>query len=162
VSLLLGAEHLALAAAGAHVVDRLVCEQAVVVDRLDGQVDAVVGHVGVIRVDQLADHRDHLVDVLGGSWHVGGAFDADALHRLEPDPLALGRDVLPRAILASGALDDLVLDVGDVRHEADLEPAPLEVAAQDVVDERGATVAEMRRAVHGGTAQVDADLARLA
>ena len=46
--LLLGAEHLALTTAGAHVVERLVGEQSVVVDRLDRQVDAVVGDVGVV------------------------------------------------------------------------------------------------------------------
>ena len=41
--LLVGAEHLALAAARAHVVERLVRQQPVVVDRLDRHVDAVVG-----------------------------------------------------------------------------------------------------------------------
>ena len=41
-------------------------------------------------------------------------------------------------------------------------PGPLEVAAQDVVHERGPPVTEMRRAVHRRPAQVDADLARLA
>ena len=73
MALLVGAEHLALAAAGAHVVERLVGEQAVVVDRLDVHVHAVVGQVRLVEVDELADHLDHLGDVLGGVRHVGRA-----------------------------------------------------------------------------------------
>src|SRR5690606_4803484 len=60
------------------------------------------------------------------------------------------------------ALDDLVLDVGDVRHESHVEPGPLEVAPQDVVLERRPAVPEMWRAVHSWAAEVDRHLARFA
>ena len=73
MALLVGAEHVALAAAGAHLVERLVGEQAVVVDRFDVHVHAVVGEVGLVERDELADHLDHLVDVLGGVRDVGRA-----------------------------------------------------------------------------------------
>ncbi len=156
------ADHLAIAPTRAHVVDGLMGEQAVVVDGLDRHVHAVVGDVGVVEFDQLTDHLDHLVDVVGGVGRLGGALEVDGVHRLPPDRLAPGGDVLPGPLLSQRALDDLVFDVGDVGHEAHIEAGPFEVAAQDVVHERGATVAQVRRAVHGGTTQVDADLARLA
>ena len=158
----LGAVDLALTTTGAHVVERLMGEQSVVGDRLDRQVDAVVGDVGRAAVDQLADHRDHLVDVVGGVRGVGRTLEVDRVHPLPPHRLAASGDVLPGPVLAQGTLDDLVLDVGDVRHEAHLEPRPLEVPAQDVVLERRPAVAEVRRTVHRGPAQVDADLPGLA
>ena len=43
-----------------------------------------------------------------------------------------------------------------------MQAGPLQVAAQHVVHERGAAVAEVGRAVHRGTAQVDAHRAGLA
>ena len=52
-------EHLALAATGDHVVEGLVGEQPVVVDRLDRHVHPVVGDVGLVELDQLADQLDH-------------------------------------------------------------------------------------------------------
>ena len=61
-----------------------------------------------------------------------------------------------------GAVDDVVVDVGDVRDVADLEARPLEVAAQHVEHEREAAVAEVRRAVDGRPAHVHRHLARLA
>ena len=71
-------------------------------------------------------------------------------------------DVSPRAILSRGTFDDLVVDVGDVRHETYLDTPISEVTTKDVVDERGSTMAKMRRAIHGGATEIDADLARLA
>ena len=79
VALLLGAEDLPLAAADQHLVERLVGEEAVVLDGADVHVDAVVGRVGAADLDQLADHGDHLVDVVGGVGDVGRRVDPDAL-----------------------------------------------------------------------------------
>ena len=76
--------------------------------------------------------------------------------------LALDRDLLGRAALAVGAVDDVVVDVGDVRDVANLEPRPLEVATQHVEHEREPAVAEVGRAVDRGTTHVHAHLARLA
>ncbi len=53
--LLLGTVDLPFAAAGQHLVDRLVGEEAVVLDRADVQVDAVVGRVGAADLDQVGD-----------------------------------------------------------------------------------------------------------
>ena len=160
VALALGADHLALAAAGEHVVERLLRQQAVVLDGAHRQVDAVVGAVGAPDLQQLADHLDHLVDPLGGVGDVGRALEADAVHGVPPHRLAAHGDLGGVAALALGPLDDLVLDVGDVGDEPDVEPAPREVAPQDVVLQRRPAVAEVRRAVHGRAAQVDRHRAR--
>ena len=70
------------------------------------------------------------VDVLGGVRDVVGVAHAEPVH--------LRRSTRPRTRAASsgsvrpslgGAGDDLVLDVGDVAHVRDVEPGPLEVAA---------------------------------
>ena len=108
---------LPLAAADQHLVERLVGEEPVVLHRRDVEVHAVLGGVGAADVDQLADHRDHLLDVLGGVGDVGRPVDADAVHRLEPDGLATTGDLVRVPALPVGAGDDLVVDVGDVRHQ---------------------------------------------
>ncbi|MEJ7720318.1 MAG: hypothetical protein WKF58_07635 [Ilumatobacteraceae bacterium] len=154
LALVLCAEHLALAAAGEHLVERLVGEESVVLDRRGDQVDAVVGDVGAPDVDELADHRHHLRDVLGGVGHVRRRLHVETVHRPEPHLLAPLRDLVPGALLASGALDDPVVDVGDVGDEAHLEAAPLGVAAEDVEDERHSAVADVRRAVDRRPADV--------
>ena len=88
VALALGADDLALAAAGEHVVEVLLGEQAVVLDGSHREVHAVVGAVGAADLEQLADHLDHLVDPLGGVGDVGRALEADAVHGVPPHRLA--------------------------------------------------------------------------
>ena len=89
VTLVVGAEHLAVAATDEHVVEVLVDEQAVVGHRLHAEVHTIVGEVRRTAGDQLFDHRDHLRHVLGGVRDVGGSVDVDLAHRLEPHRLAL-------------------------------------------------------------------------
>ena len=157
----LGAEDLTLTPADQHLVQRLVGEEAVVLDRADVHVDTVLGGIGPADLDQLADHGDHLVDVVGGVGDVGRRIDPDASHGLEPDGLAALRDLAGVAVLPLGPQDDLVVDVGDVRHQPHAEAGPLEVAAEDVIGQRGPAVTDVGRAVHGRSAQVDVHLARL-
>ena len=71
-------------------------------------------------------------------------------------------DVFPRTILSIGTVDDFVVDVGDVRYKANFQARPGEIAAQNVVHQRGPPVPQVRGAVHGGPTKVDADLAWLA
>ena len=86
---------------------------------------------------------------------VGRTLEVDRVHRLPPHRFALGRDLLPWPVLANGAVDDLVVDVGDVRDQSHVEAAPFEVAAQDVVRERRPPVPEVGWSVHRRPAQVD-------
>ena len=162
MALVLGTEHLAVTAAFDHVGEALVDQQAVVLHRLDIEVDAVVGRVAAADVDQLADHRHHLLDVLGGVRHVGRPGDTELAHGLEPHRLAFRRDVLPRPVLVVGPVDDRVVDVGDVADQSHVQTGPLEVTTQNVVDQRGSTVTEVRRAVHRRATQIDAHRAGLA
>ncbi len=88
-------------------------------------------------LDELRDEVEHAVDVLGRVGDVVGTADAEPVHLVEVRALVGLRELgLGRAPLG-GAGDDLVLDVGDVAHEGDVEPRPLEVAADHVEHERG-------------------------
>jgi hypothetical protein len=60
-----------------------------------------------------------------------------------------------------GALDDLVVDVGDVADVGDLGIAASEVAVNDVVGHERARVADVERAVDGGPANVHAYVLRV-
>jgi len=94
--------------------------------------------------------------------NIGGALHAQLPHRFEPHVFALLRDVLPGATFVVGAVDDLVVDVGDVGGKAHIEARIREVATQDVVHQGGATVTEVGRPVDRGAAEIDADLAWVA
>ena len=122
---------------------------------------AVVGRIGVTALDQRLDHADHGADLLGGTGahirveHVGGAHDADELVG------ELGGDLLGGATLLVGAVDDLVIHVGEVLSERDLVAARDEPAADHVEADEGAGVADVDVVVDGGAAHVHADLALL-
>ncbi len=49
-------------------------------------------------------------------------------------------DVFPRTILTVGTIDDLVVDVGDVRYQPNFQARPGEIAAQNVVHQCGSSV----------------------
>ena len=95
-------------------------------------------------------------------WNVGGALHTQLAHGLEPHVFTLLGDVLPGATLVVGAIDDLVVDVGDVGSEAHFEARIREVTAQDVVDQGCAAVTQVGWPVDGGATEIDADLARVA
>ncbi len=145
MTLLIGAQHLAIAATCEHLVERLMGQQSVVGYGIDGEIDAIVSRVCMATVDELADHRHHLADVLGRARGVIGAKHAHARLGVEPDALALLRDVLPRPVFGVRPIDDLVVDVGDVRDEPHLQTAPPQVADQYVVDDVLAAVPDVRR-----------------
>ena len=53
-------------------------------------------------------------------WNIGGAQDAQLAHGLKPHVFALGGDVAPRTTFFIGAVDDLVVNVGDVGYQPHL------------------------------------------
>ena len=87
---------------------------------------------------------------------------AQLAHCFKPHVFALVGDVFPSTIFTIGAVDDLVVDIGDVRHEPDFQARPGEVAAQNVVHQCGSPVPQVGWPVHRGATEVDAHLARLA
>ena len=72
------------AGSGAQRVQGLAGQRAVALDALGGEVDAIGGLVGPARVHEVADHRDHLVDVGGGVGIEGRALHPDEVHALVP------------------------------------------------------------------------------
>ena len=151
VAFLLGAEHVAVTTAGKHVVQRLMCQCAIVGHALYGEVHAVTGGVRSTALDECANHGYHLLHVVGCMWNVRRTLHAKTTHRIEPHRLAFVRDVLPRSVLPIGAINDLVVDVRDVGDQSHVDTSPLEIPAQDVVHQRGSTVPQVRRAVDGWT-----------
>ena len=90
-----------------------------------------------------------------------GALHTQLAHRFKPDVLALLGDLVPWAVLALGAVNDLVVDVRDVRSQANLETRIREVSAQDVVHQGGPAMAQVGWPVDSRAAEIDADLAWL-
>ena len=140
----------------AHRLEALVGEQPVVGDRRDTEVDAVAGLIGRAESDQLGDQLDHLVDEGCGVRDLGRKQAAQLGHRLPPLLLVLGGHLLRAALLLVCPVDDLVVDVGDVRNVVDDSAGVLEETPQDVVDEGETSVANMGRPVHRRAAYVDA------
>ena len=91
--------------------------------------------------------------------HRIGAHDAETIHLLQIHRLVGFGHLLCGAAFIGCAVDDLVVNVGDVHHEPHLVAPPDEIAADDIVGESGASVADVGRVVDGRPASVDADLA---
>ena len=112
-------------------------------------------------LDKRLDHGDHGADLLGGAGahigieHVGGAHDADELVG------ELRRDLGSCTTLLVGALDDLVIDIGEVLGERDLVAARDEPATNHVKADERAGIADVDVVVDRGAAHVHADLAGL-
>ena len=83
--------------------------------------------------------------------NIGRANDAKLAHCFKPHGFALVSDIAPRATFCIGALDDLVVDIGDVGNETHRQTRPGEVPAQDVIDQGGAAMTQMGRPIDGWT-----------
>ena len=83
-------------------------------------------------------------------------------HRRRGTPRCTPRRPRRGTALLVGAVDDLVVDVGDVLDEADVEALPLQVAADHVEGQERARVADVDVVVDRRAADVHRDLARLA
>jgi len=95
-------------------------------------------------------------------WNIGRAQYAQLAHGLEPHVFTLVSDIGPGATLGIGAVDDLVVNIGDIGNKPHLKTPIREVATQNVVDQGGPTVTQMGRPIHSGTAEIDTDFAWLA
>ena len=95
-------------------------------------------------------------------WNIIRALHSQLSHRFKPHVFALGGDVLPRATFVVRTVDDFVVDIGDVRRKAHFKTRIREVPTQNVIDQGGAAMAEVRGPVHRGATEIDADFARIA
>ena len=123
---------------------------------------AIVGAVGVALVDQGLDHGDHLTDVFGGARLVGHRQHAQRLQIIQIVLRRTGGQVGDGNAGLQRAGDDLVIDVGDVADKGDIRDAEIvaQQAVQHVEVDRRAGIAQMRKVVDRGAAEVDADPAR--
>ena len=125
------------------------------------EVHVALRHVGMAALDQALDKRDHGADLLGGFRADIRILHASRAHVLDEQTRVLLGHLGGRARLLSGALDDLVVHVGHVLHEGDVEAAPGEVAADHIEGDERARVADVDAVVHRGPAHVHGDLPRL-
>ena len=79
------------------------------------------------------------------------ANNAQLAHCFKPHGFTLLSDIAPRATFSIGALDDLVVDIGDVGNETHRQTRPSEVPAKDVIDQSRATMTQMGRPIDRGT-----------
>ena len=83
-------------------------------------------------------------------------------HGRKPHGFALMGNFCPWAVFPVGAVDDFVVNVGDIGNEADLDARPGEITAQNVVHQGGSAMPKVGRAIDGGAAEVDAEVPGLA
>ena len=126
---------------------------------VDGIVDgAVVGLVGVALLEKRFDEGDHFGDVVGGGGIVLGRFDVE-LGEVVEKSVDIFFGVFPeRQALLDGGADGFVVDIGEVLHLGDPEPAELDVAAEEILEHVGTEVADVGIVVDGGAAGVHAHM----
>ena len=104
---------------------------------------AVRCRVGVPVGDELADHRQHLVDVFGRLGLLLGPQAAELVEILVHGGGELRRVRAPVDARLVRAIDDLVVDVGDVAHVGHAQAAVTQVTAHHVEHDEHARVADV-------------------
>ena len=113
-----------------HRVQRAVAELAVLLIAADTEVDIAVGLVGVAGVDEAGDDLDDLGHLLSGAGVLVGIADVERGHVREVlADVTLGELFDGRSLLGS-AVDELVVDVGEVLDAAHRETPELQVAME--------------------------------
>ena len=126
------------------------------------KVHVAAGHR--IRVALLYERDDHLLhglDLARGAWADVGVQDAKAVHLLDELVREFLRDLGCGATLLVGAVDDLVIHVGEVLGKRDLVALKHEVTTNHVKAQERATVSNVDLVVHGRSAHIHANLAWL-
>ena len=149
------------ARAGLQIFDRLVAELAVVLEVQRAVVHVTVDLIGVALVDERRDDVDDLLDVFGRLRVHGRLADAERVCVGEVLGDVFFRNFLARDALFVGALDDLVVHVGEVLHKRHLVAAVLQIAAQHVKHDDRARIADVDVVIHRRAAGVHAHLAGL-
>ncbi len=148
------------ARAGAQVREALAREPAVRLELRHRVIHiAIVGRVGVSLVDECLHHGNDLRHVLRRTRLAVGTRDSErlAIFLVGPDE-ALGQRRHRLAVFLR-AVDDLVVDVGDVAHEVHVVTGSDQVATHEIEHDQHACVTEMAIVINGDAADVHADLA---
>ena len=119
------------------------------------KVHRAIADVGVAALDEARDQLDHGGDILGGAGINIRAANAERIE-VRQEGLDHGRgDAANGDATLMRRSDDLVLDIGQVHDEADIERLPFEIAVQQVVEDKRAVIADVRRPVYGRAAGVN-------
>ena len=122
---------------------------------------AVAGAVGQAFLFQRADHAQHLRHIVGGARFVLRALDAQCVGVLvQRVDHAVGQ-VADGFAVFQRALDDLVVDVGDVADISDTQATGLEPALHHVKGNHRAGMAQVAQVIHRHATHVHAHMARL-
>ena len=151
-----------VALALAHLQRRAVGQLAVGREAVHAEVHVAAGLVGVAALDQVGDQRH---DRVHGGRRLGlvvGAAQAQARGVVHVVGGHLGGQLLAGRAGLAGRVVDLVVHVGDVLDQRDLQPLVLEEALEQREHHERAGVAHVHARVDGGPAGVDAHLAGLA
>ncbi len=147
---------------GFHLGNLLTRQLPVVWPRLYVEIDvtrAVRSGVGVAAFDEGFDECDHLGNVAGGARFIRRGQAAERLVCLMQFALELVGVLEPLDAALGGLGEDLVVDVGHVRDDADLVTKMGEPATQHIEHHFLADVAQMRRTLHGQATVVDGSVA---
>ncbi len=125
----------------------------------DPEVHVAVRDVRVLVLDELADHLDHLGNVLGRARVVRGWLGAKRAHVLEESGDVRFDVLADRDPGVHRLVEDAVVDVGEVHHVGHLVAADLKMAAGEVIDEKSPKVPDVRVVPDCRPARVHAGMA---
>ena len=120
----------------------------------DAEVDVAVAHVGVAKLDQPLDDRAHSLDLVAGLGEIGRRNDVKRRAVVDEALRLAAGDLVPGHTVALGALEQRVVDVGNVLAVAHLRALKAQIAHQRVEDQEGVRVADMGRIVGRYTTDV--------
>ena len=124
-----------------------------------GEVHVALRLIGVAAGDERLDHLDHRKNLLRGAGANVRLLDTEALHDLDERVGVLRGNLVGRNAALVCALDDLVVDVGEVLGERDVVAALDEPAADDVERKERAGVSDVDVVVDRGAADIHGHLA---
>lgn len=105
-------------------------------------------------LDQPLHHLDHLGDVAGGARLRGRRQHTELFVGAIEGALVRGGPLPPRPARLGGLDQDLVLDIGDVADEEDVDIVREQPASQHVERDSATHVADVRLALHGGATEI--------
>jgi len=135
-----------------------VAEHGLQSERFDRVENIALRFVGFVLIDQGLDHVEHFGNVVGGFRFFSGRCDIELSHVLIKRRDVFAVDLLPVDAFFVGAVDDLVINVGEVAHEVNVVTEVLEITVKSVEDNGGTGVPHMAVVVNGDPAYIHADL----
>src|SRR5882762_1312101 len=125
----------------------------------DAVVDGAFAGVGVGFFLEALDQLDHGIDVVRGADPVIGGFDAESFAIVEEGLDEFLGVITDAEVLGGGVGDDAIVDVGEIHYVSQAKAAEFQEAAENVLEDEGAVVADVGVIVDGGAAGVHGDFA---